>query len=165
MLTKTAMMLAATALAFGASTVAASARDYDDCHDRNATTGTILGAVAGGIIGNQFGHGGGKAAATVGGVVLGGMAGNAIARDMDCGDRPYAFHAYNEGFHGPLHRSYYWHHGYDHGYMMPVREYWRDDDEVCRDFRVTTFHDGEAYTRYGTACRDGDDDEGDWHMM
>ena len=161
MLTKTAMMFAASALVLGASVTAASARDYDDCHDRNATAGTILGAVAGGIIGNQFGSGGGKAAATVGGVVLGGMAGNAISRDMDCDDRPYAFSAYHEGFRGPMHRSYYWHHGYDHGYMVPVREYYRRD-EVCRDFRVTTFHHGESYTRYGTACRERD---GDWHMM
>jgi len=161
MLTRTATIVAATAIALGASTMAASARDYDDCHNSNATAGTILGAVAGGIIGNQFGHGGGKAAATVGGVILGGMAGNAIASDMDCNDRPYAFHAYDSGFRGPVGRVYYWHHGYDHGYFRPVREYWREG-RICRDFRETTFHRGHAYTRYGTACRERD---GDWRMM
>ena len=108
--------------ALGASATAASARDYrDDCHDSNATAGTILGAVAGGIIGNQFGHGGGRAAATIGGVVLGGMAGNAIASDMDCNDRPYAFHAYDNGFDGPVGRIYDWHHGDDHGYITAAR--------------------------------------------
>ncbi len=161
MLTKTTTMLAATALALGASAGAASARDYRDCHDNNATAGTILGAVAGGVIGSQFGSGGGKAAATIGGVVLGGMAGHAIAKDMDCNDRPYAFHAYYRGFRGPVHRTYYWHHGRDHGFMVPVREY-RRHHRVCRDFRVTTFHHGHGYTHYGTACRYR---HGDWHMM
>jgi len=161
MLTKTATILAAGALVLGASTMAASARDYDDCHDSNATAGTILGAVAGGIIGNQFGHGGGKAAATVGGVILGGMAGNAIASDMDCDDRPYATHAYYSGFRGPVGHVYYWRHDEDHGYFRPVREY-RRYGRVCRDFRETTFHRGHTYTRYGTACRE---DDGDWRMM
>jgi outer membrane lipoprotein SlyB len=45
--------------------------------------GTVTGAVIGGLLGNQVGHGGGRAAATVIGAVGGGIAGNAIERKLD----------------------------------------------------------------------------------
>jgi outer membrane lipoprotein SlyB len=45
----------------------------------NATAGTVLGAVAGGLLGNQIGHGGGRAAATILGAVGGAAVGNRIA--------------------------------------------------------------------------------------
>jgi outer membrane lipoprotein SlyB len=40
--------------------------------------GAIGGAIAGGVLGNQIGHGSGRAAATVGGAVLGGVAGHKV---------------------------------------------------------------------------------------
>jgi outer membrane lipoprotein SlyB len=40
--------------------------------------GAIGGAIAGGVLGNQIGHGTGRAAATVGGAVLGGVAGHKV---------------------------------------------------------------------------------------
>jgi uncharacterized protein YcfJ len=48
-----------------------------NCDDHNIV-GTGLGAVAGGVLGSQFGKGSGKTAATVGGVVAGGVAGNQL---------------------------------------------------------------------------------------
>lgn len=47
---------------------------------RDDGKGTVLGAIAGGLVGNQFGPGGSgeKTAATIGGVLLGGYAGNQI---------------------------------------------------------------------------------------
>ena len=53
----------------------------------NQDGGTIVGAVAGGVIGNQFGSGAGRALATVGGAVIGGIIGNEIGRSMDEADR------------------------------------------------------------------------------
>ena len=47
------------------------------------TVGTLAGAAAGGLIGNQFGHGSGKDAATVAGVVAGGLLGNQAGESMD----------------------------------------------------------------------------------
>ena len=44
--------------------------------------GAIGGAIAGGILGNQVGHGTGKAAATVGGAVAGGVIGNQVEQHM-----------------------------------------------------------------------------------
>jgi outer membrane lipoprotein SlyB len=45
----------------------------------NTTAGTVLGAVAGGLLGNQIGGGSGRAAATILGAVGGGIVGNRIA--------------------------------------------------------------------------------------
>lgn len=43
--------------------------------------GTAGGAVAGGIIGSQFGSGTGNTAATIGGAVVGGYIGNQLTKD------------------------------------------------------------------------------------
>ncbi len=43
--------------------------------------GTMAGAAGGGLVGNQFGHGSGKAAATAAGVVGGGLLGHALTGD------------------------------------------------------------------------------------
>lgn len=44
--------------------------------------GAIGGAIAGGILGNQVGHGTGKAAATVGGAIAGGVIGNQVEQHV-----------------------------------------------------------------------------------
>ncbi len=88
-----AVLVAAALFAFGA----ANSAKADGCSGRNHATGSILGAVGGGVIGNAVT--GGSAVGTVGGVVAGGLAGNAIARDVDCG----------RGRHYDRHRHrYYW---------------------------------------------------------
>lgn len=46
----------------------------------NSTGGAILGAVAGGLLGNQVGSGSGRDAATVGGAAAGGIAGSHIGK-------------------------------------------------------------------------------------
>jgi surface antigen len=166
MLTKTgaaALAVAAMALIGGTSAASAQGRYYygDECHEQNKTAGTVLGAIAGGIIGNQFGHGGGKAAATVGGVILGGALGNKIGSDIDCQDRPYAFRAYNDSFSGPIGRRYDWRGRRGaRGYITTTREY-RRRGMFCRDFVETSWHRGREYTREGTACRYRDG----WHFM
>lgn len=50
--------------------------------DQNRVVGTGVGALVGGLIGNQFGHGGGKTLTTVGGAVAGGYAGNQVQKGM-----------------------------------------------------------------------------------
>ena len=44
--------------------------------DENRLTGSLLGAVAGGVLGHQFGGGRGRSVATVAGALAGGYAGN-----------------------------------------------------------------------------------------
>ena len=54
--------------------------------DENRVAGTAIGAVVGGLIGNQFGKGNGKTLATVGGAVAGGYTGNQIQKNVQDND-------------------------------------------------------------------------------
>ncbi len=76
---KRTTVLLAACLALGLTSTAAFA---DRCSGRDHATGSILGAVGGGLIGSAITHGSGIG--IVGGAVAGGFAGNAIARDIDC---------------------------------------------------------------------------------
>jgi surface antigen len=133
------------ALAFGTSGAFA-----DECSGRDHTAGTVLGAIAGGVLGGAVSHGNGGA--VIGGALLGGLAGNAISRDMDCEDRPYAARTYDQSFRGPVGRRYSWSRGPDRGYVVTNREY-RGRGELCRDFTQVVYRRGREFTRQGTACR------------
>jgi uncharacterized protein YcfJ len=50
----------------------------------NTATGTIVGAIVGGALGNQVGKGDGRRAATIAGAVIGG----AVGREADANDNP-----------------------------------------------------------------------------
>lgn len=80
----------------GASTTQPRTVAREECHDEVTThtappkddhqiAGTAIGAVVGGVLGNQFGSGDGKKLATVGGAVAGGYAGNRIQENNQKG--------------------------------------------------------------------------------
>lgn len=54
--------------------------------DQHQIVGSVLGAVAGGLLGHQVGGGHGKQLATVAGAVGGGYAGNKVQEHMQAGD-------------------------------------------------------------------------------
>lgn len=61
-------------------------RRYDNGYQRPrsaANGGTVLGAIIGGALGNQTGHGDGRKAATIAGAVIGGAIGNSVAHNND----------------------------------------------------------------------------------
>ena len=138
------VLFAAMILAAGSSSAFA-----DACSGRDHTGGTILGALAGGVLGGAVSQGNGGA--VIGGALLGGLAGNAISRDMDCDDRPYAARSYNESFHGPVGRRYEWRRGPNRGYIVTNREY-RRHGQICRDFTQVVYRRGREFDRDGTAC-------------
>lgn len=128
-----------------------------DCSG-NTAAGTIMGAVAGGLIGSGVSHGDGGA--VVGGVILGGLAGNAISSNMNCDDRRMAMSSYSVGFEGRVGERHNWRNrsgGY--GYFTPTREF-RRDGNTCRDFRESGYSNRRSYNRTGTACRHND---GNWY--
>jgi surface antigen len=129
-----------------------------DCRRGNAATGTIFGALAGGLIGGAASHGNGGA--VVGGAVLGGLLGNAVSKDISCDDQPYAFRVYSAGLNGDVGRRYDWNHNQARGYFIPTREY-RRGGLVCRDFTETTYRGNQELTHSGTACRAQD---GNWRF-
>ncbi len=129
-----------------------------DCSGNNVG-GTILGAVAGGLLGSAVSHGNGGA--VVGGVILGGLAGNSISSNMNCNDRRYAMSSYSQGLEGRIGHRYSWRSNEDNSYgsFTPTREYSRNGN-TCRDFREAGYSNSRSYSRNGTACRHND---GNWY--
>ena len=114
-----------------------------------------MGGVLGGVLSKGNGVG------IIGGALLGGLAGNAISRDMDCEDRPYAARSYNDSFHGPVGRRVEWHRGRNRGYIVTNREYYRGP-RLCRDFTQVVYRRGREFDRGGTACQRRD---GEWEFL
>jgi surface antigen len=86
------------------------------------------------------------------GALLDGLAANAVARDMDCEDQPYAARAYDQSFREPVGRRYKWSHGRNRGYVVNDREYYRGP-RFCRDFTQVVYRRGREFPSAGTACR------------
>ena len=127
-------------------------------------TGTLVGAVAGGIIGNQFGKGGGRVAATLAGAVVGGVVGNEIGRSLDARDRELARQAeYDAWEYGEPGRPVGWRNPSNNRYgeVIPDRRYRRGPQD-CRDFEHRVYIEGRPRTMRGTACRNPD---GTWTQV
>ncbi len=130
----------------------------------NEDTGLVAGAVAGGLVGNQFGKGSGNVLATVAGAAVGGLVGSEIGRSMDEQDRRLAeraeFAALEEGesdrprrWRNPDNGRY--------GDVVPGRPYKRSNVD-CRDYTHTVYIDGRPRKMHGTACRNPD---GSWRNV
>jgi surface antigen len=123
-------------------------------------TGTLLGAGTGALIGNQFGHGGGKVAATIGGALIGGFVGNRIGKAMDDEDRRRAAEAQYAAFENGQRADWRSPNGH-YGYVEPRREYYYREMR-CREFSQTIYVDGRPETMVGRACRNPD---GTWREV
>ena len=124
----------------------------------NQDTGTVVGAIAGGVIGNQFGKGGGRVASTLAGAVVGGIVGNEIGRSLDERDRALARQAeYDAWERGTSGRPYRWRNPDNgrYGEVIPEAPYKRGASD-CRDFVHRVYIDGRPQTMRGTACRNPD---------
>lgn len=123
-----------------------------------ADTGVAIGAVAGGILGNQVGKGTGKALATVAGAFIGGVVGHEIGRSLDERDRMLAreaeFYALEEGPSGTA-RTWRNPDNGRYGDVVPGRPYKRGPID-CRDYTHTIYIDGRREVMRGTACRNPD---------
>jgi surface antigen len=127
----------------------------------NQEGGTVVGAVAGGIIGNQFGSGAGRALATVAGVVVGGLVGSEIGKSMDDADRRYAleaeYRALEEDDEEEWRNEKSGHYG-----RVKTRKTYRNAGLQCREYEHTVYIDDEPQTMVGKACKQGD---GTWKSI
>jgi surface antigen len=122
--------------------------------------GTLWGAGTGALIGNQFGHGGGKVAATLGGALIGGFIGNRIGKSMDDEDRRRAAEAQYAAFENGQRAEWRSPNGH-YGYIEP-RPYYTYREMRCREFEQTVFINGRPETMVGRACRQPD---GTWREV
>lgn len=129
-----------------------------------ADTGLAVGAVAGGILGNQIGSGGGRVAATAIGAVIGGIVGSEIGRSMDQQDRMLAqqaeYEAFERGQSGVVRQWRNPDNGH-YGEVIPTRPYKRGMAD-CRDYTHKVYINGQPQAMRGTACRNAD---GTWSSV
>jgi surface antigen len=129
-----------------------------------ADVGLGTGAVLGGIVGNQFGKGGGKVAATMAGVFLGGIVGHDIGRQLDQSDRVLAQQAERDAFdRGEPGRPVQWRNPSNNRYGEVIPEpYYRRGALDCRNYVHKIYIDGRPQAMRGTACRNPD---GTWSSV
>lgn len=129
-----------------------------------ADTGLAVGAIAGGILGNQVGKGSGKVLATVAGAFIGGIVGSEIGRALDRQDQMLAQQAELAALErGRSGERTTWRNPDNgrYGEVVPGTPYRRAGAD-CRDYTHTVYIDGRARTMRGTACRNPD---GTWQNV
>jgi len=126
--------------------------------------GTLLGAGAGGYLGNQFGHGAGNVAATTAGVFVGGAVGNQIghAADRTSQPAPVYYNSYNSYQPAPL----YYAPAYVPNYVAPpdIPPTYIDgaSQNYCREYSELVRVGNQLRESYGTACLEPD---GTWRVQ
>lgn len=127
--------------------------------------GTVVGAVAGGLLGSTIGHGTGKVVAIGVGAVLGGIIGSEVGKSLDRADRAYMERTTQQSLETqPTGQVSTWENPDNRhsGTVTPTRTYNRDDGGPCREFQQTVTIDGRTERAYGTACRQPD---GSWKIV
>jgi surface antigen len=124
-----------------------------------ADTGLLVGAAAGGLLGNAAGRGrDGKILSTVAGAFIGGIVGNEIGRSMDKQDRILAQQAELSALErGRSGERTEWKNPDNgrYGEVIPLEPYRRGQQD-CRDYTHKIFIDGRPQAMRGTACRNPD---------
>ena len=134
----------------------------------NETAGSIIGGVAGAVVGNQFGSGDGKTAATALGAVIGAMVGGNVGRSLDATSRRQAGAAAERALDtADVGESITWENpdnssGPAYGSATVTRQGADGSGRTCREFQQTVIIGGREEQSYGTACRD---ENGDWKIV
>ena len=138
---------------------------YQQCRSSSDPAGVIVGALIGGLLGNAAGNRNNRGASTAAGVILGGAAGAALTKNMDCNDRSYAYKTYYNGLNSERPGSRYTWRNPDNGHRgdFTVGRYYNDPDNFrCADFTQTIYINGRPDPARGTACRQPD---GSWKLQ
>jgi surface antigen len=130
------------------------------CDRDRSHVATAVGAVAGGVIGNEVASGDNKLIAILAGAAIGGVIGNEIDKELDDDDRRCFGHSLElleDGsrvrWDGSRPNMFY--------SLTPTGRFERDG-RVCRRFTLVRDWDGKKITRDAKACRHG---EGEWRLI
>ena len=132
--------------------------------DTKQQSGTALGAVAGGLIGSQFGKGRGQLVGIGIGALLGGFAGSQIGKYMDEQDKMKMQMATRRSLErSRVGQTSSWRNpdSGHHGTVTPTKTFKRSG-RYCREFQQTITVGGKTEKGYGTACRQPD---GSWEIV
>ena len=142
-----------------AGMVAACAATPETGQGAKENTGTLVGALAGGLIGSQFGGGTGeRIAAGLAGAAIGGLIGNRIGASMDDEDRRLAYEAQIQALErGRSGTAVAWRNPDSgrYGSIVPGPAY-QSNGMQCRPYTHTIYIDGHPEVARGNACRNPD---------
>ena len=129
--------------------------------------GTVVGAVAGGLLGSTIGKGRGQVAAIAIGAVLGGIVGTEVGKSLDRADRAYMHRTTQESLeNGRTGETSSWVNPDNQhaGTVTPTRTLPPEPGQTgpCREFQQTVSIGGRSEQAYGTACRQAD---GSWKIV
>jgi surface antigen len=121
--------------------------------------GTVVGAAAGGVLGNLIGGAAGnRVAGTLAGAALGGFLGNRIGASLDDEDKRRAYAAQVQALEtGPSGAPVAWRNPDSgrYGNVVPGPAYQANGTQ-CREYTHTVYIEGTPQTQRGTACRNPD---------
>ena len=127
--------------------------------------GTVVGAALGGLVGSQFGSGGGQLAATALGVALGAYLGNQIGASLDRADQAYAQQAAQHAITAPTGTTSSWQNqktGHSGTYTPTSGVYTDSQGRQCRNMKQTiTLENGKTETVTVKGCQNKD---GSWEF-
>ncbi len=117
--------------------------------------GTIGGAGLGALVGSRFGGGEGRVASVAVGTLLGAVAGNLIGKSMDSSDTVATQTVLEKAETGqpvawtnPKTKAQY--------KVTPTKTYKDESGQDCREYKTVGVIDGKRETINGTACRQDD---------
>ncbi len=123
------------------------------------TVGLLGGAVAGGLLGSQFGSGSGRLIMTGAGVLAGSMIGRNIGRNLDKKDRLEQERAAQKALENTRSgQTVAWNNpdSGNSGTVTPTRTFQNAQGQYCREIKQTITIDGNTEEVTGTACRQPD---------
>ena len=162
MIKKLSLVAALFAITLGLSAPQARA---DDCDWSGGTIiGTLGGAALGGFLGSQIGSGTGQLAFTGRGVLVGGFAGNQIAKALTCEDQQAMNQANQQAQTAPVGQQINWNNpdSGNSGTVTAVRDGTASNGQYCREFQQTVTVNGKTEEGTGVACRQAD---GSWKVI
>ena len=126
--------------------------------------GGLAGAALGGLLGSGIGEGSGKTAATIGGALLGGFAGNQLASNLNCEDENHIYRSTQSSLeYKRSGESIRWSNpdSGNHGSVTPTATFRNDVGQNCRNFQQKIYVDNTHEVANGEACLQPD---GQWKI-
>jgi len=147
--------------------LAAAALILAACTDsgEKQTAGTIIGGVAGAVLGSQVGGGSGRIIATAVGTLAGAMIGSEIGKSLDRADQLAMAQAEQTAHTAPIGEKVVWNNpdSGNSGYVTPIRDGRNAQTKAyCREYQTTVVIDGREQSAFGTACQQPD---GSWKII
>ncbi len=126
--------------------------------------GAVGGAVAGGLLGSQFGKGDGRLIMTGVGTLLGALAGSEVGASLDRADRLALDQNTQRAYSAPLNQPIVWNNPNNGNSVVvtPTRDGRTPSGSYCREFQQTITVGGRREEAFGTACQQPD---GSWKIV